>query len=111
MLLQLKEITSLLIEGFVERDKISSCIEQSELTTKTSAGWFSLSTGREGEDEDCVEETTLVSTLSDERVGLGGNDTNSTTLASLSKRRVESTRGKDGSIASSTNGMSRDNLR
>ena len=61
---------------------------------KTSAGWFSLSTGREGEDEDYVEGTTLVSSLSDERVGSGGDDINSTNLTSFSKGRVGST--KDG---------------
>ena len=41
---------------------------------KTSAGWFSPSIRREGEDEDCVEMTTSVLTLSDERVGLGGDE-------------------------------------
>ena len=56
---------------------------------KTSVGFGSLSTRRW--DEDCVKVTTSVLTLSDERVGLGGNDTESTTLTSLCKGRVGST--------------------
>ena len=55
---------------------------------KTSTGFSSLSARREGKDEYYVEATTLVSTLSDERVGSGGDDIDSTTLTLLSKRGV-----------------------
>ena len=61
---------------------------------KISTRWFSLSSGREGEDEDSIEGTTSVSTLSDERVGSSGDHFDSATLTSLSKGRVGST--KDG---------------
>ena len=87
---------------------------------KNSAGWFSLLIRREGQDEDCVEVTTSILTLSNERVGSCGYDIDSTTLTSLSKGRVEQTICsslskervgliKDGTIY--TNGRSRDNLR
>ena len=55
---------------------------------KNSAGFGSFSIGREEQDEDLVKATTLVLTLSDERVGSGGDDIDSTTLTSLSKVRV-----------------------
>ena len=48
--------------------------------------------GREGEDKDCVEGTTSVSTLSNKILGSGGDDLDSTTLTSLSKGRVGSTK-------------------
>ena len=55
---------------------------------KTSAGWFSILIKREGKDEDYVEGNTSLSTLSDERVGLGGDDIDSTTWTSLFKGRM-----------------------
>ena len=84
-LLQSKEITSVLGEDSVEIEKNYPFVEQSELTTKTSAGFSSLSTRRKGQDRDYVKVTTLVLTLSDERFGSGGYDIESTTLTSLSK--------------------------
>ena len=75
-------------------NKIFSCQEQSEWSIKTSAGFSSFSTGREEQDEDLVKATTSVLTLSNERVGSDGDDIDSTTLTSLSKRRVGSTRGE-----------------
>ena len=84
-LLQSKEITSLLGEGSFETDKISSYREQLERSITTSVGFGSFSTGREEQDEYFVKETTSVLTLSDERVGMGGDDIDSTTLTSLSK--------------------------
>ena len=116
-------MTSLLGEGSIERDTTSSCIEQSELNTKNSAGFSSLLSRREGKDEYYTKVTTSILTLSDERVGSGGDDIESTTLtslskgrvgrnicSSLSKERVGSTEDGAGSTTLSTNGRSRDNL-
>ena len=58
---------------------------------KTLAGLNPLSTRRVGQDEYCVKVTTSILTLFDERVVLGGNDTNLTTLTSLSEGRVART--------------------
>ena len=55
---------------------------------KTLAGFSSFSTIREEQDEDLVKATTSILTLSDERVGSGGDDIDSTT--SLSEGRVGS---------------------
>ena len=78
-LLQSKEITIVLGEGSVEIDKISPCIEQFKLNTKTLSSFNSLLTRREGQDEDCIKVTSVL-TLSDERVGSGRDDIDSTTL-------------------------------
>ena len=58
---------------------------------KTSAGFSLFSTRREEQDEYLVKETTLVLTLSDKRVGSGGDDIDSTPSTSLFKGRVGST--------------------
>ena len=77
---------------------------------KTLAGFGSFSIVREEQDEFLFKETTSILTLSDERVGLGGNDTDSTTLTSLSKGRVGSTTDESGLTTWSTSEESRDNL-
>ena len=59
---------------------------------KTSVGFISVSTRREGQAEDYFKVTTLVLTIFDERVGSGGDDIELTTLISLSKGRVGSSR-------------------
>ena len=77
---------------------------------KTSAGFGSFSTGREEQDEDLLKETTSVLTLFDERVGLGGDDVDSTTLTSLFKGRVGSTMDEIELTTWSTSEGLRDNL-
>ena len=94
------------------------------MTTKTSTGFSSLSTGREGQAEDCFNVTTLVLTFSDQRVGLGGDEIDltilstifkgimgRTTYSSLFKERVGSIEDVARSTTLSTNDRSRDNLR
>ena len=56
-----------------------------------SEGFSSFSTWREEHDEYLVKETTSVLTLSEERVGSGGDEIDSTNLTSLSKGRAGST--------------------
>ena len=101
---------------------ISPYLEQYKLTTKASAGFSSLSTGRWY--EYCVKVTNSVLTLLDERVGLGGDDIHSTilislfkgrvgwtTCSSLFKERVGLTKDGNGSTTLSTNGRLGNNLR
>jgi len=61
---------------------------------KTSVGFSSFSTRREEQDEDLVKVTTSFLELLNERVGSCRHDVESTTLTSLFKGRVGST--KDG---------------
>ena len=92
MLPQSKEITLVLGEGSIKRDKISCCQEQSKRSMKNFASFSSFSTVREEQDKDLVKATTSILTLSDEIVGLGGADIESTTLTSLSKEEWDQER-------------------
>ena len=72
---------------------------------KTSIGYSSFSTIREEQDADLVKVTTSVLTFSNEKVGSGGDDINSTTLTSLFKGRLGSTMDQTELTSWSTSGV------